>query len=480
MKSLRFFPALAERLAAGRPVLTRDEVSKLTERVMGMTTADTVNVTVRHTARVITRIANGQVLSGDDGDTFEIWLLVNYEGSNTSTSIRTNQLDDSVLRAIVRESEAIAKQRLRAKEDSGIDAPQLPDSLVPTQLWHDETVRAMSSTRGTVVPDMIDAVQRAGFQASGFLGFMARSEALVKRDGLSVYSEETDAELTMTVRSLDNRTSGWSGQAARNWATVDPMAVAQRAVETARLSANPVALEPGRRIAILTSTAVAQMMRPLPWLFDAYSSDRNNTPFSKQPFGSKWGQQIIDPSITMRSDPNDPDGGYRPYFDWGYGTPAMTWLENGKLKNLAYSIGYAMSRGKPYADHPYSIRVSGGDTSIEAMVAKCDDGIYVNRLSDVELVNRRSGLVTGVTRDGCYLIQKGKITKALKNFRILTSPFFFFNNVIALGPTKRASFGYSPPNRKYAGSHDEWPRLPIITPSLMVRDFNFSALADAV
>jgi predicted Zn-dependent protease len=128
--------------------------------------------------------------------------------------------------------------------------------------------------------------------------------------------------------------------------------------------------------------------------------------------------------------------------------------------------------------------MSGSTTSIEQMIATCERGIYVNRLSGVMVADRPSGTMSGVTRDGCFLIKNGKIDKPVINFRIYQSPVLSFNNVLAMGEPKRVSFGFSPPPGGAGGRFDEalgaWPKPPVIAPPMMVHDFNFSALADAI
>jgi predicted Zn-dependent protease len=480
-RSLYSIPPLAARLAAGRPVLDRDHITALTKQILSLTTAQTVQVWVTHTVRILTRMANGHVLSGDDGDVLSIWLRTAMDDAfGDMVSISVNQIDDSVLRGVVQYCEAMNRARLRPKDPAPMPVQkQVPDPLVPVQLWHDETVRAMTTARGVVLPEILTGVARAELNASGFVGIMAQSEALVTKEGISVFSEGTDSEVTVTARSRDNRSSGWGGQATRNWARIDPAAIVAHAVEMGKRSANPVAIEPGRRTAILSPAAVAQIMRFLDQQFNAMEVYLMGSAFSTTPRRpGKLGQQVFDRRITMRSDPNDPDGGYRPYFHMGHATPAMTWVDQGVLKNLAYDVGFANEHGKrPYADQPHSIRISGGPTSIEEMIAKCDEGIYVNRFSNTSVVHQESGLTTGVTRDGCFLIKHGKIAKAVKNLRFLDSPFFMLNKLEALGPSVRAAMGYTPLRHGYS---NQWPLPPIIVPPMMVHDFNFSQMSDAV
>ena len=116
---------------------------------------------------------------------------------------------------------------------------------------------------------------------------------------------------------------------------------------------------------------------------------------------------------------------------------------------------------------------------MEQMIAQCAEGILVNRLSNIQMINPQSGILTGSTRDGCFLVKDGKINRPVKNFRILESPFFALNKLVALGPTSRTALGYTPPSPAL-GTDGSWPHPPIIVPPIMVEDFNFSSLADAV
>lgn len=182
----------------------------------------------------------------------------------------------------------------------------------------------------------------------------------------------------------------------------------------------------------------------------------------------------MDERVTISSDPNDPEGGYLPFNDQGFPLIPMTWVEQGVVTHLAWDTDIAAQSGvTPANDPPQSLRVHGGPTSVEEMIANCKEGVYVRRVGQLLLVDSPSGMVTGVTTGGCFLVKNGKIEKSIKNFRFLASPWFIFNKLEALGPTERTAFGYAP----WAG---EWPIPPVIVPPVMVRDFNFVALADAV
>src|SRR5262249_11769201 len=140
----------------------------------------------------------------------------------------------------------------------------------------------------------------------------------------------------------------------------------------------------------------------------------------------------------------------------------------------------AMNHQKRYSDKALSLRMSGGTTTIDQMIANCSHGFFVNHFHSVDLIDSVTGMMTGTTRDGCFFIKDGKIERPVSNFRFVDSPMFMLNNLLALGESRRVAYGYTPKGRNEERYDDHWPRRPIIVPPMMVCDFNFTSLADAV
>jgi predicted Zn-dependent protease len=458
-----------------RPVMSRERMTGLTEQILAMTSVDTATIMITHTARVITRFANDRILTGDDGDEVELYIIA-QSGHRTRAVLMSNQLEESTLRSLVRQCEMLARVQLVTKSEFRHERP-VQDTYVPVAVWRDATVKAMTTPEAAIVPTLIERIVAHGFHAAGFVGLMARAQVVMSKEGIFAFGEETDCEVTATARTADGTASGWAGQAARDWSAIDAARIADDASVIARLSVGAQGVEPGRRTAILGPAAVAQLLRHLTRELDAFDTDNGRTAFSRSPRGgNKIGQQVFDRRIRMSSDPADRDAGYLSFFGQGYATTKMTWIDDGILKNLSYNPFYAMSRGKSYTAPPDAFRIEGGTQSIDAMIASCPEGIYVNRLSSVDLLDQRTGMTTGVTRDGCFLIKNGKIDRAVKNFRILDSPFFFLNKILALGATGRVAFGYTPPGK--GEGMTTWPRPPVVVPAMMVEDFHFSGLSD--
>jgi len=487
-----------------RRVLTREQAialgHKLIDHILPRYPAlDRIWLT--HTAFSVTKVANGSVLEANDGDRVLIMVGSEY-GSRLPVWITTNQLDDGALRKAIDQALnmlpplpniTIIAPRSEDDESAFVTTPR---EFLPISLWHDSTARAMETARGDTIPRIIEDLHAAKLNGAATVGMTQRVALYMYPAGLTAFAEETDCEVTVTARTPDGLAAGWGGQAHRDWSKVAPSAAVAQAVDIANRSHNPVAFEPGRRTAILGPAAVAQLVYQMGELFDGEGARGGGSPFSVVNHNadgsgrrSKVGMRVFDPRIMMRSDPADPDGGYAPFFEdgsieptSGYPTSAVTWVDRGVLTSLAYNLMNGMKYRLPACDVPRSMHVSpapGTQTAtIEEMIAHCEHGIYVNRFSELTMLDRGSGMMTGSTRDGCFLVRNGKIDKPIKNFRFIDSPFFAFNKLQMIGVPARVPFGYVPSSP--FGFESRWPRSPIIVPPMMVTDFNFSALADAV
>jgi len=484
-----------------RRVLSRDEAIAIGRKLLDMVGAPYIGVGITHTTRALTKVANGNVLRMIDTD--DVWVRFQSQfGTGLGLTIDTNQLDEALFSRIVKRAKDMAPPY------AAFDAPDDPDGaghfiwnprpLMPVNLWHDSSADAMDTARGTVVPELIERLRASRLVGAATVGQMARSVLHIYPLGLTSFGEETDCEVTVTARWPDYKGAGWNGQAHRDWSKINTSAVADRAIEITKRSHNPVALEPGRRTAILSPEAVAEMMYCMAGLF---SAERTNVAGPGTPFtyvthtGAgkhvRLGERVVDARIMMRSDPADPDGGFLPFFEEGgreaglpgFPTQAVTWINHGVLEELSRGITDGVSRRLPISENPYSIRVApvpGTKTAtIDEMIANCKEGVYVNRLSGLLLLDPPSAMMTGNTRDGCFLIKDGKIAKPITNFRFTDSPIFAMNKLEMIGEAVRVSFGNVAP-LEHSTIRRGWPRLPVIAPPMMVQDFNFSGTANAV
>jgi len=408
-------------------------------------------------------------------------------GSGVHVQIMTNVRDLTALRRVMQS--AIANQMppmIGPLGDDGPDATDLPRraTYLPVSLWYPTTIAAMAGERGTAITALLASLRGTTWHGVATAAFSAQSFWNYSAHGSTpAWGDSTDAEISLSVRAADGSASGWSGQANRDWSKLRPAQVAQAALANAEQQRNPSRAEPGRYTAILSPTAVGQMWRAAARNFNVESFSPFNPPGHTSVVDKdRRGERVMDPRITLTSDPADPEGGDWPFFygDGGMGeaNPKSVWVENGILKLRSVDVAPGLQYGMIPRKDPRTMRMSGGPTSVAEMIEKCERGIYVHRFSNLEVIDGHSGAMSGYTRDGCLLIMNGKISRPVKDFRIFESPFLMLNRLVALGKSERIAFGFTPPNPDDPGAR--WPLPPMIVPPVMVTDFNFSALADAV
>jgi predicted Zn-dependent protease len=194
----------------------------------------------------------------------------------------------------------------------------------------------------------------------------------------------------------------------------------------------------------------------------ARAAEEGRSAFSKAGGGTRVGEKIVDERVTIRTDPTSSLVPGQPFDNEGLPLRGQTWIENGVLRQLAYPRFWANRQGKTPTGSANSLQMSGGTQTLEQLIAGTERGVLLTHLWYIRAVDQRTLVYTGLTRDGTFLIENGRIARSIKNFRFNDSPLFMLNNLDALGAATRTSNGNS------------------VMPSIRVRDFNFTSLSDAV
>jgi predicted Zn-dependent protease len=198
--------------------------------------------------------------------------------------------------------------------------------------------------------------------------------------------------------------------------------------------------------------------------FDARSAEEGRSAFSKPGGGTKLGEKIMDERVSFVSDPTDPAVLGSPFDGDGMARERRVWIENGVLKNLVYSRFWAQRKGVQPTGGPASLMVTGGTQSLDEIIASTERGVLVTRFWYIRPVNQRTLLYTGLTRDGTFLIENGKIARSVRNMRFNESPLFMLDKLDAIGrPVRLSGDGGG-----------------LVMPPVRVRDFHFTSLSDAV
>jgi len=448
-------------------ILSRAEAQEIAARALRNSPAEETRVSINSSARADTRFALNQVTtSGENRDTS---VTITAIIGNRSASVTTNRLDDASLAEAAKQANDIAKL-----------VPPNPEWMpeLGAQTYPAVRERAMSmpspAERAAAAKRVTELARTNDLIATGFIECRAGATALANSRGLFAYDSSANVTMTATVRSTDGTGSGWACSDGTSFADLDPEQVARTAVEKAKSSRNPVAIEPGRYTTILEPTAVGNLVQLIAGAMQARAADEGRSFFSKAGGGNKIGMKVVDERVTLLTDPEDAPSSSGGFDGSGLPLDKVTWIENGVVKTLSYDRFWAQKQnvqptrvGGGFG--PRALRMVGGTTSIAEMVKGTERGVLVTRFWYIRAVDPRTILYTGLTRDGTFLIENGKVTRPIKNFRFNESPIFFLNNLQAMGPTVRIN---ASENLGAGGA--------VYMPPIKVRDFTFSSLSDAV
>ncbi len=453
---------MRERGSANDAMLTREQAMAIVEKAVKMSKADAVDVQVNTYTQGNIRFADNQVSTA--GATTDAQLGIQSAFGPKHAVVTTNDLSDEAIKRAVEQSERLA----RLAPDDPEAMPQLgSQQYTPVNSYFESSASLTADDRAKAALIALEMARKAGdVKAAGYLVNTAGALAIGNSTGMFAYHRSTNVNYTLTARTTDGTGSGWAAADHADWAQIDARRVAETAVQKARLSQKPVALEPGRYTVILEPQAVGDLVQLIANYADARSADEGRSPFVKQGGGNKVGEKIVDERVTIFSDPADPQLLGRPWDFEGMPLGRQVWIENGVLKQLIYSRFWAKKQSKTPTGGPSTFKMAGGTQSVDDLIKGTTRGILVTRLWYLREVDPRTVLYTGLTRDGTFLVENGKITKSLRNFRFNESPLFLLNNIEALGRPERL-----------AGTEQGGD---VVMPSIKARDFNFTSLSEAV
>jgi predicted Zn-dependent protease len=444
-------------------LISRDAARALADRVLKMSTAEQTHVMIVSSQSGNTRFADSSITTSGSAENISVTVAATLGRRRASAT--TNILDDASLKRAV--DQALELARL-APDDPELMPELGPQTYATIGAYIERTANLDAETRSSAVRRAIDAANSAGKAAgqiftAGFLEHNATALAVANSAGLFAYHRTTDAHFSVTARTPDGTGSGWASGGARDWHAFDAAAIGRIAAQKAVSSRNPGTIEPGRYTAVLEPQAVNDLIPLLGNALNARNADEGRSAFSKAGGGTRIGERVADSRVTLYSDPTDPALLGQPFDTEGLPLKRIVWIEKGVLRNLAYSRFWAQKQGKQPTGPPQAggLALTGGTKSTEQLIAGCERGILVTHFFYIRSLEPRTVLQTGLTRDGTFLIEKGKITKSLKNFRWNESPLLMLNRLEDIGRAEPTDAGR-------------------LMPALRIKDFDFTSSSDAV
>ncbi len=372
----------------------------------------------------------------------------------------TNRLDAEGIRRVVEDS--IALTRLQDEDPELLPLAE-PEPAQDPERWHAATAEASPHQRASAVAEAIAVIRDAGQTAAGILSTEQQESALFNSRGVRCRYRETMARFSVTAMAGDS--SGWAKASACNLADLDPVALAQTAARKARASAAPEELPPGAYTVILEPAAVLDLVGQIFFDFSA-TALRDERSFLSERLGTK----LFGNNIDIEDNVFAPGQAGAPFDGEGVPRRRLALVENGVVKDVAYSrhagrlagvapTGHGFPLPNETGEAPLNIVIRGGETSVEEMIASTARGVLVTRLWYIREVDPYDKIMTGMTRDGTFLIEGGEVTRGLRNFRFNQSVIEMLNNVEAIGPALRASGEEA---------------FDLVAPSMKVNSFRFT------
>jgi predicted Zn-dependent protease len=447
----------------GLGLLARDEARALASRALAFATGvDQARVNILAEWSGNTRFADASVTTS--GGVTDTSLTITVTIGRQRASASTNILDDASLK---RTAELAAQLARLAPEDPELMPELGAQSYATVNAFVQRTADLDPEMRSGAINRAIQAAGTAGKSSqlftAGFLVANARAVAVATSNGLFAYHRTTDADFSVTARTPDGTGSGWAAGGARDWSEVDPSAIGRIAGEKAAASRNPEAIAPGRYTAVLEPSAVNDLVPLLGGALSARAADEGRSPFSRPGGGTLIGERVVDQRVTLFSDPADPALLGQPFDQEGLPIGRTVWIDRGRLRQLSYSRFWAGKQNVQPTGPPLAggLTLTGGTKTTEEVIAGCERGILVTHFFYIRSLDARTVLQTGLTRDGTFLIEGGKIARALKNFRWNESPLLMLNRLEEIGRPVPTAAGR-------------------MMPALRVREFDFTSLSDAV
>ncbi len=436
-------------------ILSKDESRAILEKAMGYSKADAFEANVNGNVGGNIRYARNTVTTSGRESDLNLIVQSNYGQKMGTATI--NEFDDASIEKVVRRSEELAKLAPENPEFVDVLGPQ---QYLKSKAYYESTANINPEYRGQAALNSIKPCREKDLIAAGFLQDSANSQAMINTAGLFAYNRSTSINFSITVRTSDGTGSGYATRDYNDVNKLDTGRASQIAIEKADMSRDAKAIEPGKYTVVLEPSASIGLLQNMIFSFNARQADEGRSFMSKKGGGTKLGEKIVDERITMYSDPTHPDVPTSPWTQDGRPRKKTYWIENGVVKNLFYSRFWAKDKGVEATPSPGNGIMVGGDASLEDLISDTRRGVLVTRTWYIRTVDPQTLLYTGLTRDGTFFIENGKIKHPVKNFRFNESPIIMLNNLEALGKPERINGNMIPP--------------------MKIRDFTFSSLSDAV
>ena len=438
-------------------MLNEARAREIFEVVRKASGADETEVLLETHQSALTRFANNTIHQNVAEEGIHVSVRAVVDGRTARAT--TNKTDLESLRRVA--EQAVASARWQPKDPELLPMPG-PQPYKRVERFDDATAALTPEARAAAVEKVVARAEKSGLIAAGIFSSTSAAGALLNSCGLYAEHRETKAEFSVTF--LDGG-SGWAKGNFTRASELNIEELAGRACEKALANREPKEIPPGRYTVILEPAAVLDLVGFLFYDFAGTAVLDKRSCFTNQ-----VGKKVFGENITITDDVFHGGQAGAPWDGEGVPRQAVTLVERGVLKNLVYArhtakkmnaepTGHGFPLPNEYGEAPMNLVFAGGSTSLEEMVRTTERGVLVTRLWYIREVDPYEKILTGMTRDGTYLVEGGTVRQAARNLRFNQSLKEMLNQVEFLGPAVRA-----------AGEES----FEMVVPPMRVRDFHFT------
>jgi len=415
-------------------------------------------VHVDETIEALTRFANNAIHQhvAEHG----VVVSIRTAADGRTARVTTNRTDEDSLLAALNNSLSLASQQPKNPDLLPMPGKQKYRSV---RRFHPATAALSAEARARAVKAACQLAESRGQVAAGIFSSGQSQSVLANSRDLQAGYRQTHATFSVTMQA--GSAASWAKGNAADYRQFDPKALSEAASQKATRAQNPAELAPGRYTVILEPAAVLDLVGFLFYDFAATAvADKRSC------FSDRVGKALLGKNVSITDDVYHPDQLGAPFDGEGMPRQRVLLVDQGIVRNLVYSRLSAKQAGKKptghgfalpneYGEAPMNLVVSGGNTPVNKMIAGTELGLLITRLWYIREVDPYEKIMTGMTRDGLFLVENGKIQGAARNFRFNQSVLEMLRNVECLGPAQRA-----------AGEES----FEMVVPAMKIKDFNFS------
>ncbi len=407
-------------------------------RLGKMVGAQETEVHVDETLDALTRFANNAIHQNVAEHGLTVSVRTVLDGK--TARVTTNKLDEDSLRAAVESSLSLGQSQPKSPHLLPVPGKQ---GYSRVQRFAKATAELSADERARAVRKACDLAVKEGQVAAGIFVSGQTQSAVGNSKGLFASHRQTRAEFSITLQQ--GSATSWAKGNAANVRDLDPQALAQRASKKAQMARNAVELAPEKYAVILEPAAVLDLVGFLFYDFSATAvADKRSC------LNDRMGKPLFGKNISVWDDAYHPGQLGAPFDGEGIPRQRVVLVDKGVPRNLVYSrasakrarkrpTGHGFTLPNEYGEAPMNLVFSGGKSSLEEMIASTEHGLLVTRLWYIREVDPYEKVMTGMTRDGLFRVEKGKVTTAARNFRFNQSVLEVLRNVELMSPAVRAA-----------------------------------------